>query len=69
MNNMIKMMNAVNNAKEMLNDLDREGFMVCMCMLFDEYHLAHNYANAVEMANEVAKQVKAVNEELGEYGD
>lgn len=67
MDNMFKLINAVNSAKVILNNLNREEFMVCMCMLFDEYHLIHNNANAAEMANEVAKQVKAVNEKLGEY--
>lgn len=71
MMNLMKAMEMVNNTKTMANELDWVSFLSAMCMLFDEYALAHKGQGddytAPHMAQIVAEQVKAINEQLGAY--
>jgi len=66
-----KALDLVNEMRDKTNALDWVSFNSVMCMLFDEYALAHKGKGedykAPYMAEMVAEQVKTINEELGEY--
>ena len=61
-------MQMINELRKKMKDMNRLEFMALMCMLYDEYYrINKDGMTATDIAQAVADQVKAVNEQLGAY--
>lgn len=69
MENILEIQETCKEVAGILTELDWQGFMTIMCMLFDEYHNAHDDFDPVENSRVVADLVKEVNLTLGAYSN